>query len=63
MKREGKRKTKPRGTDIHFGKVAPKTLMPVFNTSQNLLIQNSKCMSPLKTASNTRFNTTKKIQV
>lgn len=33
----GGRKTKPRGTDIHFGKVAPKTSMPVFNTSQNLL--------------------------
>lgn len=35
--RGGEGKTKPRGTDIHFGKVAPKTLMPVFNTSQNLL--------------------------
>lgn len=31
------RKTEQRGTDINFGKVAPKTLMPVFNTSQNLL--------------------------
>lgn len=34
---KGGEKTNPRGTDIHFGKVAPKTLMPVFNTSQNLL--------------------------
>lgn len=33
--KEGERK--PRGTDINFGKVAPKTLMSVFNTSQNLL--------------------------
>lgn len=36
-KKERRKRQKPRGTDINFGKVAPKTLMPVFNTSQNLL--------------------------
>lgn len=55
---EGKKRgRKPGGVEVHFGKVAPKTLMPVFNTSQNLLIQNA---CPLKTASNTRFETTTK---
>lgn len=38
-KKMGKeRGRKPGGAEVHFGKVAPKTLMPVFNTSQNLLI-------------------------
>lgn len=57
--REGGRKTKPRGTDINFGKVAPKTLMLVFNTSQNLLSLVKKHF-PSKQYRNTKFNTTKK---
>lgn len=50
---EGKKKgkTKPRGTDIHFGKVAPKTLMPVFNTSRNVLSLVKMHVPPQKTAS------------
>lgn len=37
IKEERRKRQSQRGTDINFGKVAPKTLMPVFNTSQNLL--------------------------